>query len=206
MALGDSYASVSDLEARLGTSDPGTYTSLLDAASRSVEAFCQRQFNTDNVATARLFDADDAEFLAVDDFHTLAGLAIEVDGDPWDLADVDPRPRNGIVNGQIGWPYFQLFSVDRCWPLWKIHQVAISVTAQWGWAAVPEGIRLATLDVAAVMSYGSGSETAGPVRSESIDGYSVGYSNAGLGDLPDNQAPPELRKAIAYRRHRHGIA
>lgn len=206
MALGASYATVPDLEARLGRTDDGTFAALLDAASRAVEAFCQRQFNTDNTATPRTYEADDCEFLAVDDFHTTADLAIEVDGETIDVADVEPRPRNGVVNGQPGWPFWQLWAVDTTWPTWRWNRLVVTVTAQWGWASPPEAVKQATLDVASVMSFGVGGQVSGPVRSVAIDGYSESYSTGGLGNLPDEQAPVELRKAVGYRRRRFGVA
>jgi hypothetical protein len=205
MAFGDPYANVLELGERLRKYDDDTFENLLDAASRAVETFTRRQFNKDTgetpVATARRFRAVDPERLPVDDFHTTTDLAIDVDGTAWDVADVDPRPWDGIVNGQTGWPYFNLIAVDRVWP--PSRRAIIAVTAHWGWAAVPEGIRQATLDVAEVMSFGGGGAS-GVVRSESIDGYSASYSVPQLGSA--SSVPSELIKAVPYRRVRFGVA
>lgn len=203
MALGDPYAASADLELRTGRSDDGTFDVLLDAASRRVESFTGRQFNKVTVASERRFMAIDPRRLPVDDFHTLTGLEVDVAGTAWDVDDnVDPRPWNGVVNGQPGWPYFDLFAVNRTWP-WD-RRPTITVTAQWGWPAVPEAIRQATLDVAAVMAFGGSG--GGPVRSEAIDGYSVSYSVPALGSEGSVSAPSELVKAVPYRRVRFGVA
>jgi hypothetical protein len=200
-AIGDSYATIAELEQRLGKDDDGTFAALLDAASRAVESFTGRQFNREDVASPRRFRAVDWHRLPVDDFHTVTDLAVEVDGAAWDVTDVDPRPWNGIVNGMTGWPFFDLLAISRHWP-WSRRGLT-TVTAQWGWAAVPEGIKQATLDVAAVMSFGSGSGS-GQVRSESIDGYSVTFQVPELstGDF----VPSEMAKAAPYRRLRFGVA
>lgn len=203
MALGDPYAVPADLELRLDTTDDGTFPALLEAASRAVEGFCGRQFNKTTVATARRFRAVDPARLPVDDFHTTTGLAVAVDGVAWVLADVDPRPWDGVVNGQTGWPYFDLFAVDRYWP--NKRRPTVSVTAQWGWVAVPEAIKQATLDVAAVMVAGSGGSS-GAVRSMAIDGYSVSYATPTMSATGSVPVPSEMAKAVPYKRRRFGVA
>lgn len=202
--IGDPYASVFELEERLGRADDGTFAFLLDAASRAVESFTGRQFNRDTgdtpTATERRFRAVDPERVPVDDFHTTTDLAIEVNGTVWAVTDVDPRPWDGVYRGMTGWPYFDLIAVGRSFPPGRRAKVAM--TAHWGWAAVPEGIVQATLDVAEVMSFGGGSG-GGVVRSKAIDGYSVSYS---VPEMASSYAPPELAKAEPYRRVRFGVA
>ncbi len=200
MAIGDSYATLADLQKRLGRVDDGTFTPLLSAASRAVEAFTGRQFNRTEVASARRFRASDWHRVAVDDFHTITDLAVTVDGVAWLTASVDPRPWNGVVNGQIGWPFFDLIAIDRHWP--HARHATITVTARWGWPTVPEGVKQATLDVAVAMA----SASTGTVRSESVAGYSVTFDVATLGDLPDANVPSELRKVAMYRRKQFGVA
>ncbi|HEY7824816.1 MAG TPA: hypothetical protein VIG24_18395 [Acidimicrobiia bacterium] len=206
MALGDAYASVAELETRLGTSDDGTYEALLDAASRAVESFTRRQFNKTETASARRFRAVDPRRLPVDDFHTTTDLAVEVDDTAWTVADdVDPRPWNGIVDGQEGWPFFDLFAVRRYWPFSR--RAPVTVTAQWGWAAVPEGIRQTTLNVAAsVVSSASTSATSGQVKSMAIDGYSVSFVAADGTPRTTVVDLTTFSLADPYRRKRFGVA
>lgn len=200
MALGASYATVLDLETRLGRSDDGTFADKLKTASQIVEAFTRRQFNKVTAPSPRRFRAIDPRRLPVDDFYTTDGLAIDVEGTAWAVTDVEPRPWDGIVNGQAGWPYFDLIAKTKTWP-YK-HYPVVTVTAVWGWASVPEAIVQATLDVAEVMSFGTSS--GGVVRSKAIDGYSVTYSVPELSGA--TQAPPELVKAAPYRKLMFGVA
>jgi hypothetical protein len=204
MALGDPYATVAQLEARLDTTDSGTFSDLLDAASRTVESFTGRQFNRVDAASARRFRALDPLRVRVDDFHTTDGLLVDVRGTAWDpTTDIDPRPWDGVVNGVSGWPYFDLFAINRTFP-WS-RRPLVTVTAQWGWAAVPVAIVQATLDVAEVMSLSMTNAQSGTIRGESIGGYSINYA------LPQNlvgheDVPAELVKAVPYRRTRFGVA
>jgi hypothetical protein len=199
MPLGAAYATILELETRLGRSNDGSFDELLDAASRAIESFTRRQFNKATSPTARQYRAVDPERLPVDDFHTTTGLAISVDGTAWDLTDVELRPINGVVNGQTGWPFSDLLTVGRIWPAGR--RARVTVTAQWGWAAVPEAITQATLDLAEIMSYGSSST--GVVRSTAIDGYSVTYETP---QLSAGSIPAEFVKAAPYRRMRFGVA
>jgi hypothetical protein len=170
VAIGDPYVGVVDLEDKFGKPDDGTYADIAEAASRAIELFTGRQFNRAATASPRRFRAVDRRRLATDDFWTVQDLAVEVSGVAWDVDQVDPRPWDGIVSGQPGWPFFDLFAVDRSWPARTLGRRAlVTVTARWGWEAVPEGIRQAVLDVA------SDPGVAAVVTSEAAGGLSVAY-------------------------------
>jgi hypothetical protein len=201
MALGDPYALPADLELRLGVSDDGTFTRLLDAASRAVESFTRRQFNTDNEATPKRYTARERERLAVDDFHTLDDLEVAVDGVVWDVDTyIDARPWNGEVAGQIGWPYSDLFAVNRCWT-WS-RRARVTVTAQWGWTAVPSGIIEATLDNAEMMYLSRYAAQVAATRSVTLGGYTESF---GL-PVRSSDVPVEMLKALPFRRKVFGVA
>jgi hypothetical protein len=203
MAIGDSYALPAALAARLGQADDGSYAVILDAASRFVEAFTGRQFNKTDTASVRRFRALDPERLPVDDFHSLTDLAVVVDGSTWASTAVDPRPWDGVVNGQPGWPYSDLFAVGRSWPIRR--RATVRVTARWGWADVPAGIVEATLGVAKAIADSAGvSGRAGVLRSETIDGYAYSLQVQDLGTIAG--VPAALASAVQYRRKRFGVA
>lgn len=204
MALGDPYATVAELEARLSRTDDGTFADVLDAASRDVEQFCHRQFNTDGVATERTYKPLDRWTVFTDDFHTTTGLIVETDDDndgtfemTWTSDEFEVGPDGeGFVSGAGGWPFWTLRAVmSRLWSIRR--RRSVRVTAQWGWAAVPTGIKEATLAVAEQIAVRSPSST---VRSESIDGYSVTFAatSEAIGS-PENLGP--FAKAAPYRRH-----
>jgi hypothetical protein len=174
VAIGDPYVFVAELELKLGKPDDGTYSDIASAASRAVELFTGRQFNRTETASPRSFRAVDGVRLPVDDFWTTTDLAVDVDGTAWNVADVDPRPWDGVHNGQPGWPFFDLFTVNGSWPYaTRGRRALVTVTAKWGWEAVPEPIRQATLDVAQDAQSGA----LGTVKSESLDGISVSYGS-----------------------------
>lgn len=206
MALGDPYATPEQLAARLGTDPVSDENALrvLDAASRAVESFTRRQFNRDEdeYAEPRRFRALDRERVAVDDFYTLEDLVVEVNGSLWDPSSIDARPWDGIKQGQLGWPYSDLFAINRCFP-WS-RRALITVWAHWGWEAVPAGIVEATLDVAEMMSLALTSGQ-GPVRSETIGGHSISFASPGLSAWAE-PVPPELIKALPFRRKVFGVA
>ena len=209
MALGDPYASPQQLADRLGGEVNDSYWRIVDAASRAVESFTRRQFNRDDdddeYATPRRFRALDRERVAVDDFYTLEDLAVEVNGTPWDLSSIDARPWDGIRQGQISWPYSDLFAINRSFP-WS-RRAKITVWARWGWAEVPAGIAEATLDVAEVMSYAL-TAGKGAIRSETIGGYSVSFATPSMGSGMSGaeSVAPEYIKALPFRRKVFGVA
>jgi len=157
MALGDPYASLADLKARLNipaadTDHDAELEDKLKGASREVEAFCGRQFNNAGSASPRLYYPESPWLVEVDDFHTTTSLTVKtgVDGSfdtTWSAADYELEPLNGIVEGQTGWPYWQIKAVGgRTFPCGR--RATVEITAVWGWAAVPDPIKDATLIIA----------------------------------------------------------
>lgn len=160
MALGDSYATLAELQLRIagGVTVPSsldaTLTQCLATASRAVEKATGRQFNDAGSATARVFEPCSRYLLEVNDFSTNTGLVVKLDsaGDGTyattvDAANYESRPLNGISDGESGWPYWQLCAVNYCWPsYWS--RAPLQVTARWGWTAVPAGVKEGTLILA----------------------------------------------------------
>lgn len=157
MALGTDYATLAELKA-YANATKDTYddllTDALSAASRGIETICHRQFNDAGSATARVYRPLHSTLVEVDDFHTLIGLVVKTStaGDnvfdtTWTAAEYEPRPLNGIIGGQPGWPYNQLWGDGtRLFPAAK--RASVEVTARWGWAAVPLPVKQACLMVA----------------------------------------------------------
>ena len=195
MALGDPYATLAELEARLGRVDDGTFVERLDDASRQVEQFTHRQFNKATVATARVFRPVDGCLTIVDDFHTVTGLVIATDdtndgtyGTAWTTAHYELAPPNGVVSGEAGWPFWMIGAVGgRYFRYASRHNVR--VIAQWGWTAVPAGVKESTLSVVEEIA----SKSPGRVRGESIDGYSAQYA--------DSEDLGPFAPVASYRRH-----
>jgi hypothetical protein len=118
----------------------------IEAASRAIDAMCERRFYKDTSATARVYRLDSMAQVSVDDFWTTTSLAVATDtGDDgtfettWASSDYELWPRNGIVSGIEGWPYRTIRAVEgRTFPYGA--RTTVQVTAQWGWAAVPTAV------------------------------------------------------------------
>ncbi|WP_119728342.1 hypothetical protein [Thermomonospora amylolytica] len=161
MALGDPYVDLLTLKQYLRSTLEGVdrYDDVLEQAlasvSREIEQYCRRQFNRTDTASPRLFVADAAGWVHVDDFHSVEDLVVETDpagtfteSTIWAAADYQLEPLNGTVGGVSGWPYYKIravggerFTIGR--------RTTVRVTARWGWAAVPAPVRQACLILAA---------------------------------------------------------
>lgn len=163
MALGDAYATLEELKVYVSITETNQFdeslTNALDAASRDIENYCDRQFNKATTATPRTYEVDRQYWAEVDEFWTTSGLVIEVDrtGDgvfeeTWSASDYQVFPLNGIVRGQ-SWPYSELQALNGkylpvCYPSYG-RTDRLRVTAQWGWPGVPSPVKQACLMLAA---------------------------------------------------------
>lgn len=154
MALGDPYATVGELKARLDVNDAVDDLQLeraLKTATTGINAFTGRQFNKVSVVSARRYRPDNYCLVKVDDFYDTTGLIVETDdsdvgtfGTTWSTTDYDTEPLNGIVDGEPGWPYWKIRTVGSRY-FFGGRRPTVRVTALWGWAAVPEDVHEACL-------------------------------------------------------------
>lgn len=161
MALGDAYVELERLKDYLKFKPEKIEQdeNLLDAinsASGEIEKHCNRQFNRTETASARIYEPDDSYTVSVDDFWSTTGLVVEVDtaGDGSfstvvPASDYEVYPRNGVVDGQLGWPYYEIQFVADSLPIYHRRKGIVRVTAKWGWSEVPEAVRQATVIIAA---------------------------------------------------------
>lgn len=145
--MANEYASLTELKTELRITDTVDDTELqskLTSASRRVERDTGRRFYLDANTSARTYRPTHAELLLVDDIATATGLVVEVGrGTSWaTVADTayDLLPENAVADAVA---IETLVRVDGCWPLWG--STRVRVTAKWGWPAVPEEIKNATL-------------------------------------------------------------
>lgn len=152
----DAYADVSDLQDQLDITDAADDVLLdlcLAASSRAVDQWCGRRFFKDTTASARYFAPDEYGRVQVDDFWSTTGLVIATDTDDsgsyattWATTDYELEPRNGIFAGRENWPYTSITpAASRSFPEPRLHSLRVSVTAKWGWSAVPDEVKLATV-------------------------------------------------------------
>ena len=158
MALGDNYATLAELKSRIGISDTNDDTKLnsaLSSASRGIEKICLRQFNDAGVTSTRRYRTRFAGYVDVDDFNTTTGLIIAVDNSDngtfattWTTSYYELDPIDGVVDGETGWPYSRIIGIGGWeFPVYN-ERTQVSVTARWGWTAVPAPIKEAVLLVA----------------------------------------------------------
>jgi hypothetical protein len=150
------YITIAELKASLGITDSVDDTALTRAltfASRAVDKHCRRRFTLDGSATARTFKVNDWRCLYVDDFSTLTGLIVATDdnGDgtfetTWTITtDYLAGPFNNLVDGRA---LTKIEAVGgRSFP--RGLRPGVQITAKWGWPAVPEEVKQATLLIAA---------------------------------------------------------
>lgn len=158
MAITNGYAALDDIKLELGISDSLSDTKLelaISAASRQIDGYCQRFFYQDSAVTERTYYPDDYLSLEVDDISTTTGLIVKVDNNddgtfettltintnfiltPTNAADEYPiRPYTGIRIVDSGLSSFPVYSSGR---------PSVSVTAKFGWPAVPEDVEKACL-------------------------------------------------------------
>lgn len=126
----------------------------LTSACRAIDRYCGRVFYTSDAVSARTFYPLAPGVALVDDFSTTTGLIVKTDDDDdgtyettWDSSDYELGPANGgSADGLTGVPYSQIVAVDdRSFPL--LARRSLQVTALWGWAAVPDPVELAALNL-----------------------------------------------------------
>lgn len=153
MAITNGLCSLADVKSAMRITDNLDDSSLelaVETASRQIEAYCNRRFSADAAATSRVYAAQSAWLLEVDDIYTTTGLVIAtgtVVGSyvtTWQASDYQLEPLNGIFNAQ-SWPYTRIRSIASLTFPMDYGMALVQVTARWGWAAVPTAVRLAAI-------------------------------------------------------------
>lgn len=143
---------LSELKTALGISGSADDTFLnlaIDAAEKSINDLCGRKFTADSSATARTYRAQ--PYLAVtDDISTLTGLVVKTDtaadgtfDTTWASTDYQVEPLNNLTKGRSVNNLRAIGSYT--YPVYGDGQVSVEVTAKWGWPAVPDPVKQATL-------------------------------------------------------------
>lgn len=189
MSVVNGYASEAELRSWLGDSgsklDATLLQNAINAASRAIDKHCNRRFWKDASVTTRTYVVDDCYFMYVDDIASTTGVVIKTDdgltGDfaiTWTTDEYQLHPANGsiVASGDTVTPYSytsvtavggRVFPKD--W--WRGTRPTLSVTATFGWSAVPDEVKQACLLKASLLfrrkdaPFGvAGFEGFGPVR------------------------------------------
>jgi hypothetical protein len=154
-ALGGPYADRATLKRRMGIPDATTTKDAdldreLSSASLAINKYCNRQFGRVDVASERQFYAGRSG-IDIHDVYDLTGLLI--DGVAFDTTIWTAEPLDGIRDGVPGWPYERLSTGWGTHPIYMSSLARagalVTVTALWGWAAIPDDVESACLLLAA---------------------------------------------------------
>lgn len=163
MAIGDPYATLADLKLALGSSFNGVSSEdaflnmCLGAASSAIEEHCDRQFNLAPTESPQIFrPGPDPRYVDVDDFVQSTGFVLKTDASgtgtfstTWTSFDYELLPLGNVKRGRYR-PFNEIHAVGGLWfPRIQFRRVAtIQVTAQWGWASVPNQVHQACIMLA----------------------------------------------------------
>jgi hypothetical protein len=158
--MSQSYVAQSELKTWLGITGSGQDTNLttaIKAASSAIADFCGRQFDIDANVVTRVYDCEFMDFVEVDDIATTTGLIVKTlnaDGTVNETLTLNTdyylTPYNAD-KGDPAMPFTKIvMAIEKAGKLLPTeHRQGISVTAKFGFSAVPDAIYQATLIQAA---------------------------------------------------------
>ena len=159
MAITNGYCALSELKSFVNISDSTDDSELEDAvnsASRQIDAYCGRKFFADGSTSAKVYRTSNPYQVTVDDISTSTGLVLKYDDNDdgtyeTTVASTDfiLLPLNGEAFGisGLGFTSIELLTDgSHEFPTVRSNnRPRIQVTANWGFAAVPEPVRQACL-------------------------------------------------------------
>lgn len=125
----------------LAGADADLLSAALLAAERAVNHHCQRRFVVAGTAVARLYVPDRADVLRIHDCTTVT--AVTSDGSTVAAGDRQLEPVNALSWSGDARPYEQIRLLAGSW-VCNSGEATVSVTATWGWAAIPAEVTEAT--------------------------------------------------------------
>lgn len=181
MALVNAYSTIDEYESALQIRDVDDQERLivsLNAASRQVDQHCGRRFWQDATVKVRTYHAEDSLTCVVDDISTTTGLIVKTDeaqtgafGTTLTITtNFVLEPLNAAAETPVR-PYEEISIVDTLGGYFPTSsRPGVQVTAKFGWPAVPDDVKLATI-VQAQMLYKAGDAALGVLQG-GIDGNS----------------------------------
>lgn len=152
MAITNGYCTLADVKAALrisDTVDDALLENSVNAASRMIDQYCNRYFYSGSVGEIRYYKANDGFTCWIDDAISVSELKTS-STDPliydttWAAEDYQLLPANRIANGAY-YPITGLSATDNyLFPVWA-DIALVKVTGQFGWNAIPDSIKFATI-------------------------------------------------------------
>lgn len=176
MPITDSYATEQEYRAAVTestspgtTSDPVLKRQLL-AVSRRLTRELGQHFTKDAAVVERLYcPAKSTRCLEVDNIATATGLVIKVDEDrdgsfadetAWAATDYQLRPLNADKGDEVR-PWYEIYVPDWSTKTGFRAGYYVSVTAIWGWPAVPSAIKEECIQLTRILREESPGATGG---------------------------------------------
>jgi hypothetical protein len=127
--------------------DAAQAAAALLAGEQMVDDFCQRTFVVAGAASARVYTpaTSGSDILRIHDCTSITSVV--EDGVTIPAGAYQAEPLNAIAQTGQARPYEQLRRLNSTWD-WDYGQASVTVTAAWGWAAVPDQVVAATLIIA----------------------------------------------------------
>lgn len=181
MTLTNCYITLADFKSYLfpggnaGSTEDAQMEAAITAACRNIDSYCGRRFYADATVSTRYYEASGRYHVQVDEFSTTTGLIVATDDydtgsfdTTWTLdTDFRVEPVNSEMGGIAGYPYDEIHGLGtRLFPVGGWREYRVSVTAKWGWAAVPDMISQAAFIQAAHIYR----------RAKTPDGFAAGES------------------------------
>lgn len=152
MAITNGYCSLADVKAALritDTIDDALLENSINSASRMIDQYCNRYFYSSSAGEVRYYKANDGFTCWIDDAQSISEVKTS-STDPlifdttWDVADYQVMPANRWANGAY-YPITAITATDNLlFPVWA-DIALVKVTGQFGWSAVPEPIKFASI-------------------------------------------------------------
>ena len=150
MAITNGYATLDELKARLNiqlgdTTDDAMLESSIEAASRAVDGMTGRHFYS--ATETHYYAAEEWGEIDTDDIVSVSSLTTDEDGDrvyevTWGATDFELGPGDSA-------PYTRIYAAPNGSYAFTFERKSIKVTGVFGWPAVPDAVREATLLLAA---------------------------------------------------------
>ena len=159
MAVVNGYATIAEVRDQLADASAQLDLELLEkavnASSRAIDRYCGRRFWLDASVTTRTYLVCDPCTVFVDDIGTRTGVIVKTGTDgvtfPTTLASTDfilePRNADVVAGGDTAdaFAFWQVSSlVGAPWYVHP-HRPTLSVTARFGWSAVPPDVNEACI-------------------------------------------------------------
>jgi len=152
MALTNAYCSLADVKNALritDTLDDLMIEASINAASRMIDQYCNRYFYSGSAGEVRKYTPVDSYYCWIDDVQSITELKtsstlLNLYDVTWDVTDYEVVPKNRIENGGY-YPITKIRAIGHyLFPIFGDNAL-VQVTGTFGWPAIPDQIKFATI-------------------------------------------------------------